>query len=140
MNVRYQVPENLDRKASYVWLSSWGLRIFVSRSGYLGQSWRAFDRNDYCRPVQRSGFIARCFYRRRTWFQAAEKFDHAMETHDSKMIVVDEVVGQWIAMIPALGSLPLLLLSFVLFRVFDILKPWPVSHFEKCAGSRRGNG
>jgi phosphatidylglycerophosphatase A len=62
---------------------------------------------------------------------AADRFDRDLDMHDSKMIVIDEVAGQWIAMIPAYGSLPLYLLSFVLFRFFDILKPWPVSYFDK---------
>ena len=66
---------------------------------------------------------------------ASKKFDTAIGAHDSKMIVIDEVAGMWIALIPAFpgGQLnPLLLiLAFLLFRFFDILKPWPVSWFDK---------
>ncbi|GJL84809.1 MAG: phosphatidylglycerophosphatase A [Micavibrio sp.] len=68
-------------------------------------------------------------------FWAAKKFDEAYGTHDSKMIVIDEVAGQWIALIPVLtasGLNPILtLLAFGLFRLFDITKPWPASHFDK---------
>ena len=41
-------------------------------------------------------------------------------------IVWDEFVGMWIALLwlPGLFWLPV---AFVLFRFFDILKPWPVS-------------
>jgi phosphatidylglycerophosphatase A len=51
------------------------------------------------------------------------------------MIVIDEVAGQWLTLIPAIGlfgfhPLPVLL-AFVLFRLFDILKPWPVSYLDK---------
>lgn len=64
-------------------------------------------------------------------FWAAKKFDEEQKSHDSKMIVIDEVAGQWIALIAA-GLNPVsITLSFVLFRLFDILKPWPVSHFDK---------
>ncbi len=64
-------------------------------------------------------------------FWAAKKFDEEQNSHDSKMIVIDEVAGQWIALIPA-GLDPVsIVLSFSLFRLFDILKPWPVSHFDK---------
>lgn len=62
---------------------------------------------------------------------AARRFDADAGEHDSKMIVIDEVAGQWIALIPA-GLNPLMfLLSFCFFRFFDIVKPWPVSHFDK---------
>ncbi len=68
-------------------------------------------------------------------FWASKKFDEAQGTKDSKMIVIDEVAGQWIALIPVLtasGLNPVLtLLAFGLFRLFDIIKPWPASHFDK---------
>ena len=54
------------------------------------------------------------------------------EDHDPKMVVVDEVIGQWIALLPALLFNPFhIVLAFVLFRGFDILKPWPVSFFDQ---------
>lgn len=62
---------------------------------------------------------------------AAHKFDQDMDGHDSKMIVIDEVAGQWIALIPAALNPALILLAFIAFRFFDILKPWPVSFFDK---------
>jgi phosphatidylglycerophosphatase A len=48
---------------------------------------------------------------------------------DPQMIVIDEVVGQSIALLPAL--LNPLLLAFILFRFFDATKIWPVSFFDK---------
>ena len=46
--------------------------------------------------------------------------------HDPGEIVIDEVAGQWIALIPA-GLNPLsFAIAFVLFRLFDIWKPWPI--------------
>lgn len=48
------------------------------------------------------------------------------------MIVIDEVAGMWIALIPVFGqSLLFVLLAFALFRFFDILKPWPISWLDK---------
>lgn len=46
---------------------------------------------------------------------------------DPGHIVIDEVVGVWLAVIPAGLDWRLLALGFVLFRAFDILKPWPIS-------------
>ncbi len=56
-------------------------------------------------------------------------------THDPGWIVIDEVVGQWIALLPvaagatASGASPArlwpgILAAFLLFRLFDIWKPW----------------
>jgi phosphatidylglycerophosphatase A len=48
-------------------------------------------------------------------------------TTDRQEIVVDEVVGVWFTL-SAADSEPLLYVAgFVLFRIFDIWKPWPVS-------------
>ena len=59
---------------------------------------------------------------------------------DPQIVVVDEVVGQWITLAGAmrLDLRPLnwksFLLGFALFRLFDIWKPWPVRSFEKLPG------
>ncbi len=49
---------------------------------------------------------------------------------DNQSIVVDEVVGLWIAAIPAGTDTNLWLVAFILFRLFDIYKPWPASYFD----------
>ena len=50
----------------------------------------------------------------------------ALGEHDHGGIVWDEIVGFWVTMIAAPPTWQWILLGFVLFRVFDILKPWPV--------------
>lgn len=47
--------------------------------------------------------------------------------HDPGRVVVDEVAGQFLALIPAGLNPWLYLAGFVLFRLFDVRKPWPVS-------------
>ena len=54
--------------------------------------------------------------------------------HDAPEIVIDEVAGMWIAMLPLwhLGAdYILVVLAFILFRIFDILKPWPIGWLDK---------
>jgi phosphatidylglycerophosphatase A len=55
--------------------------------------------------------------------------------HDSQRIVVDEVVGQMITFAAAAGRTPLsafnVLLGFGLFRLFDIVKPFPLRRLER---------
>ena len=62
---------------------------------------------------------------------AAEKFSKALGIHDPGMIVVDEVAGQALALTFAGINLYLYLIGFILFRIFDILKPWPVGWADK---------
>ncbi len=55
----------------------------------------------------------------------------ALGEHDHPAIVWDEIVGYLITMIAAPAGWLWLLLGFVLFRLFDILKPWPVRWADK---------
>ena len=56
---------------------------------------------------------------------------------DHKSIVIDELVGIWIALVPALylstqtSRTSYAVLVLIFFRLFDILKPFPVSYFDK---------
>jgi phosphatidylglycerophosphatase A len=54
---------------------------------------------------------------------------------DPSWVVVDEVVGQWVtlALAPP-ASLPSLAVSFLLFRIFDIVKPFPARSLERLPG------
>lgn len=54
-----------------------------------------------------------------------------MGVHDHGGIVWDEFVGYWIAMIALPFHWVWIIAGFVLFRVFDILKPWPISWLDK---------
>ena len=50
---------------------------------------------------------------------------------DPKEVVWDEIVGYLVAMAAVPRSLPWMLAGFVLFRIFDILKPGPVGWAER---------
>ena len=57
---------------------------------------------------------------------------------DHKSIVLDELVGIWVAMIPVLyitstqqERIAYAVIALILFRFFDILKPFPISYFDK---------
>ena len=53
---------------------------------------------------------------------------------DPSECVIDELAGQWIACIAAPLTLPGYALALILFRVFDIWKPWPISAAERAHG------
>jgi len=52
---------------------------------------------------------------------------HTGRVDDASEVVVDEVAGQWLLLAALPLSLPAYALGFFLFRIFDVLKPWPVS-------------
>ncbi len=51
--------------------------------------------------------------------------------HDHGGIVWDEMVGYWLAVAFVPLHWPWMLAAFVLFRVFDIFKPWPIRQLDK---------
>ncbi|MFC1503215.1 phosphatidylglycerophosphatase A [Pseudomonadota bacterium] len=61
-----------------------------------------------------------------------QKTSDDMGVHDHGSIVWDEFVGFWITMAiaPAL-SWQWVLAGFILFRFFDMVKPWPISWLDK---------
>jgi len=54
-----------------------------------------------------------------------------MADKDPAAIVWDEFVGLWIALFMLPDGWHWLLAGFLLFRFFDILKPWPVSFLDR---------
>jgi phosphatidylglycerophosphatase A len=53
---------------------------------------------------------------------------------DPSECVIDELAGQWVACLLAPLSLTGFGLAFLLFRAFDIAKPWPIERFERAPG------
>lgn len=62
---------------------------------------------------------------------ASSEAEKHLGRKDPGCVIIDELLGQWIAIV-AFSSLEFwqLALAFVLFRLFDILKPWPVKTAE----------
>jgi phosphatidylglycerophosphatase A len=60
-----------------------------------------------------------------------DKADSLLGTHDNKAIVWDEFCGFWLTMFAAPTGLYAMVIGFICFRFFDIVKPWPVSWCDK---------
>ena len=56
--------------------------------------------------------------------------DHYQQ-NDPDYIVIDEWVGQWVALCALPQTWTAGLVAFVLFRIFDIAKPWPINKLQK---------
>ncbi|NVJ49710.1 MAG: phosphatidylglycerophosphatase A [Gammaproteobacteria bacterium] len=55
----------------------------------------------------------------------------ALHLHDHPGIVWDEIVGYLIAMIPLAKDWRAVVIGFILFRIFDIVKPFPIGLADK---------
>ena len=65
---------------------------------------------------------------------AAGRVARLVGLEDPGLVVVDEVAGQWITFL-ALPFTPVIALAgFLLFRVMDIVKPWPARDLEHLPG------
>ncbi|HEU5350365.1 MAG TPA: phosphatidylglycerophosphatase A [Terracidiphilus sp.] len=51
--------------------------------------------------------------------------------HDPGFVVIDEVAGQWITLLGSPADWKHALIGLILFRLFDITKPFPVRKLEK---------
>jgi len=66
---------------------------------------------------------------------AASRTEGLTGRKDPGKIVIDEVAGQMIALLPIIPGRNLnwisIFIAFVLFRLFDIVKPYPARHLER---------
>jgi phosphatidylglycerophosphatase A len=67
-----------------------------------------------------------------------ERTSRDLGVHDHGGIVWDEIIGFLLTMALAPPGWPWILLGFVLFRLFDIFKPWPIRHIDRQVGGGFG--
>lgn len=60
-----------------------------------------------------------------------DKEEEESKVHDSSYIVIDELVGMWLAMAISGLSLAGVILSFIFFRIYDITKPSFIGKIDK---------
>ncbi len=60
-----------------------------------------------------------------------DKEEEETNIHDSSYIVIDELVGMWLAMAISGLSLAGVVLSFIFFRIYDITKPSLIGKIDK---------
>ena len=59
----------------------------------------------------------------------------SLKIKDPSCVVIDEIIAYLIVLILLPNNYLLYLISFILFRFFDILKPWPISKLEQLPGA-----
>lgn len=65
---------------------------------------------------------------------AADWAARKLARKDPGCIVSDELAGQWLALLATPPAWPWWLAAFILFRIFDIAKPWPMRRLERLPG------
>lgn len=63
--------------------------------------------------------------------RAAAEFERQTGEDDSKHVVIDEVAGIWLALIPVGLNLWYIAAAIILFRILDVFKPWPIKVIDK---------
>ena len=53
------------------------------------------------------------------------------DNNDPSYIIIDELVGQWLALWILPDGYFYIIIAFILFRFFDIIKPWPIRFMEQ---------
>ncbi len=62
---------------------------------------------------------------------ASARYAGAAGGGDPGAVVIDEVAGQWLTLVFLPADLRAYVLAFVLFRLFDIAKPWPIGWMDR---------
>ncbi len=62
---------------------------------------------------------------------AAGAYERRTGTRDSSVIVIDEVAGQFVALLLVPPTIAAYAVGFALFRLFDVVKPWPISLLDR---------
>ena len=65
---------------------------------------------------------------------ASGRYARAVGREDPGSVVIDEIAGQWLAILPVALDWRYYIVAFVLFRFTDITKPWPCRRAEQAPG------
>jgi phosphatidylglycerophosphatase A len=62
---------------------------------------------------------------------ASARIAKASGMHDPRFVVIDEIAAQWLVLLAVPVDGRWYAAAFLLFRVFDIVKPWPIGTIER---------
>lgn len=85
-------------------------------------------------PFSRVGLIAFFVVVTIAGVWAAQVVEAEIGEKDPGAIVIDEVAGMTLSVLALPLTLPVLLTAFVLFRIFDVVKPFPAGRSQAIAG------
>ncbi len=134
--IEFSVPPNVDLKKPSIWVATWLGSGFLNPAPGTWGSLAALPFGIFI--FAQFGLTALLIATILTFavgLWAAKEFETATGLHDAKMVVIDEVVGLWLALIPVFAVAGIhwvwITIALILFRGFDIAKPWPISYLDK---------
>lgn len=71
-------------------------------------------------------------------FWAVHSYEKQSGAHDPKEVIIDEVIGMWITLLAFPTHFLWLSAGFILFRLFDIWKPFPIGWLDRKVGGALG--
>jgi phosphatidylglycerophosphatase A len=91
----------------------------------VGIAWEPLWRRSpwLCMLVFAIAFVIACW--------VSNRAEQIFEQHDDSRIVMDEVLGMAATMFGNPITFGWLMIGFLLFRVADVIKPWPASWFDR---------
>ena len=123
--------KKLDFKSSALWCATWfGFGFFRPAPGTWGTI-GAIPFGLFLMAIGKPALVIGIVLVFLLGLWSSKKFSAMTGTHDNSMIVIDEVAGFWIVLLAAQPSAWSILFAFLLFRLFDILKPWPISWLDR---------
>lgn len=128
---RKTIGAHLNFKNPWILIATWfGSGVFLPASG----TWGTLATLPFVIPIWLFGgkigvaaFLIIVFI---LGMKASKVFEKETDTHDSGLIVVDEVIGFTIALLVIPFDATWIAIAFFLFRGFDTLKPWPISWID----------
>lgn len=128
---RKTIGAHLDFKNPWILIATWfGSGAFLPASG----TWGTIATLPFVIPIWlfagKVGVVAFLVLVFILGMKASKVFEEETKTHDSGLIVVDEVIGFTIALLVIPFDATWIAIAFVLFRAFDTLKPWPISWID----------
>ncbi len=82
-------------------------------------------------PLGPAGFLLSAALALGLGLWAVQRFERLSQSHDLGMVVIDEWAGVWLAMAFCQPAGDQLVLAFLLFRAFDVVKPWPIGWLDR---------
>jgi phosphatidylglycerophosphatase A len=122
-----------------LWLATWG---GTGRLPYAPGSWASLSALPLAWLLVAAGgpwlLLAATLVVFLVGIWAAERYMAAVGIHDPTAVVIDEIAGQWLTLCVVPLDPAAYAIGFFLFRVFDVLKPWPVSWLDRRVGGGFG--
>jgi phosphatidylglycerophosphatase A len=85
-------------------------------------------------PFTRTTLVATLVVVTAAGIWAGSRVERVLGTKDPGLIVIDEVAGMLLAVLLLPRTVPVLITAFLLFRLFDVWKPFPANESQALAG------